>query len=278
MSTLALVSAKGAPGVTTTALLLAAVWPSPSVLVEADWAGGDLRSWLTDGNGRPLRGDVGVVSLLAAHHRTGVLADRDLLGHAQTLTGGLPVLIGPGSPAQADALRGQWPQLATAVLTHPGDVLLDAGRLTRPALEQLQLLRTGQVLVVCRSTTASLAHIRDLLTRLRGSGLHPQLLLLGGPTERDDVSQALQTTTHQLPLDPPAATALAAGHWNRKLDRSPLLAAARRLAAELHANAHQPSPPTAAAHNAESAAVSASTTAPTATAEVDVAGAAVAVR
>ena len=44
MSALALVSAKGAPGVTTSALLLAAVWPSPSVLVEADWAGGDLRS------------------------------------------------------------------------------------------------------------------------------------------------------------------------------------------------------------------------------------------
>lgn len=249
MSAVALVSAKGAPGVTTSALLLAAVWPSPSVLVEADWAGGDLRSWLTDEHRRPLRGDVGVVSLLAAHHRTGVLADRDLLGHAQTLAGGLPVLTGPGSPAQADALRGQWPQLATAVHVHPGDVLLDAGRLTRPAPEQLQLLRTGQVLVVCRSTTASLAHTRDLLTRLRGSGLHPQLLLLGSPTERDDASQALQASTHQLPLDPPAATALTSGHWNRKLDRSPLLAAARRLAAALHELAHQPPLSTAAGRN-----------------------------
>lgn len=246
MSTLALVSAKGAPGVTTSALLLAAVWPSPSVLVEADWAGGDLRSWLTDEHHRPLRGDVGVVSLLAAQHRTGVLADRDLLGHAQALAGGLPVLIGPGSPAQTDALRGQWPQLATAALAHPGDVLLDVGRLTRPIPEQLKLLHAGHVLVVCRSTAASLAHTRDLLTRLRGSGLHPQLLLLGSPTDRDDVSQALQATTHQLPLDPAAATALMAGQWNRKLDRSPLLAAARRLAAILHELAHRGTSSTAA--------------------------------
>lgn len=255
MSTLALVSAKGAPGVTTSALLLAAVWPSPSVLVEADWDGGDLRSWLTDEHHLPLRGDVGVVSLLAAHHRTGVLADRDLLGHAQTLAGRLPVLIGPGTPAQVDALRGQWPQLATAALAHPGDVLLDAGRLTRPVPEQLKLLHGGQVLVVCRSTTSSLAHARDLLTRLRGSGLHPQLLLLGSPTDRDDVSQALQATTHQLPLDSAAATALTTGHWNRKLDRSPLLAAARRLAATLHELAHQPAPSTAVAGNAGTGAV-----------------------
>lgn len=255
MSAVALVAAKGAPGVTTTALLLAAVWPSPAVLVEADWAGGDLRSWLPDGQRRPLRADVGVVSLLAAHHRSGVLADRDLLGHAQILAGGLPVLPGPGSPAQADALRGQWPQLATAVLAHPGDVLLDVGRLTRPAAEQLQLLHTGQVLVVCRSTTASLLHTRELLTRLRGSGLHPRLLLLGSPAEREDVSQALQATTHQLPFDPAAATGLTAGQWTRKLDRSPLLTAARRVAVTLHEIAHPPALSTGAGERAAAGAV-----------------------
>jgi hypothetical protein len=240
VSTLALVSAKGAPGVTTTALLLAAVWPTPSVLLEADWAGGDLRSWLTDEHGRPLRGDLGVVSLLAAHHRTGALADRDLHGHAQTLAGGLPVLIGPGSPAQAEALRGQWPQLAAALGAHPGDVLLDVGRVTGPSTEQLLLLRTARLLVVCRATTASLSHTRDLLTRLTGTGLQPQVLLLGSPTERDDISRALQATVHQLPLDPSAATALTTGQWNRRLDRSPLLAAARRLATTLHELVHLP--------------------------------------
>lgn len=241
MNSLALVSAKGAPGVSTTALLLAAVWPNPSLLVEADRAGGDLRSWFTTSDGQPLRPDLGVVSLLAAHHRPGALTDRDLVGHVQVLPGGLPVLIGPGTPAQAEALRGQWPQLQAAVSAHPDDVVVDAGQITGRSDEQLPLLRAARLLVVCRATVASLSHSRELLARLTALRLQPQVLLLGGPAERDDVSRALRATVHQLPLDPAAATALTGGQWNRKLDRSPLVSAARRLAAHLHEELHAPS-------------------------------------
>jgi MinD-like ATPase involved in chromosome partitioning or flagellar assembly len=42
MSVLALASAKGAPGVTTAAVALGAVWPRRVLLVEGDPAGGDL--------------------------------------------------------------------------------------------------------------------------------------------------------------------------------------------------------------------------------------------
>ena len=66
MTAIALVSAKGSPGVTTTALLLAAVWPGGATLLEADPAGGDLRTQFSDPSGQPLRADRGVLSLLTA--------------------------------------------------------------------------------------------------------------------------------------------------------------------------------------------------------------------
>ena len=42
MALIAVAADKGAPGVTTTALALAAVWPRPVLLAECDPAGGDL--------------------------------------------------------------------------------------------------------------------------------------------------------------------------------------------------------------------------------------------
>ena len=42
MSMVALASAKGAPGVTTTAVALGAVWPRRVLVAECDPAGGDL--------------------------------------------------------------------------------------------------------------------------------------------------------------------------------------------------------------------------------------------
>jgi len=42
MALIAIASDKGAPGVTTAALALAAVWPRPVLLAECDPAGGDL--------------------------------------------------------------------------------------------------------------------------------------------------------------------------------------------------------------------------------------------
>lgn len=231
----ALVSAKGAPGVTTSALLLAAVWPLAAVLVEADPAGGDLRFCLSGSDGRPLRADAGVVSLLAAHSLAGVVTDRRLLGHAQQLPGGLPVLVGPGSPAQTEALRGQWPQLATAVAACQQDVVVDVGRTDGRRDTDLMLLRAADaVLVVCRGSVSSIAHTRDLLGSLLGHGVSAQVLLIGSSAQRDDTQRALGTDVLLLPGDPAAAAALTGQRWTRGLDRSPLVVAGRRVAAAVH--------------------------------------------
>jgi hypothetical protein len=234
MTVVALASAKGAPGVSTSALLLAALWPQ-ALLVEADPWGGDLRCRLSDATGGPLRPDLGVVSLLSAHNLTGVVTDRSLTGHAQQLPGGLAVLVGPGSPAQAEALRGLWPQLATAVQSSPEPVVLDAGRIDGHREAHLQLLRAAtRVLLVSRADLASLVHTRDLLDRLAAHGVPAEVLVIGTGAERDAAARALGTGgVHLLPDDRAAASALTAGQWSRKLDRSPLVVAGRRLVTAL---------------------------------------------
>jgi MinD-like ATPase involved in chromosome partitioning or flagellar assembly len=243
MTVVALTSAKGAPGVSTSALLLAALWPQ-ALLVEADPWGGDLHYRLTDETGQTLRPDLGVVSLLSAHNRTGVVTDRSLAAHAQQLPGGLPVVVGPSSPAQVEALRGLWPQLATAVTGSPEPVVLDVGRSHGHSDSDVQLLRAAtRVLLVCRPDLASLVHTRDLLDRLATRYVPAEVLLIGNRTQRDDAARALgNVPVHVLPEDPAAASALLAGEWSRKLDRSALIVAGRRLVTAVAGESTPPVP------------------------------------
>jgi hypothetical protein len=240
MTAVCLVSAKGSPGVTTCALLLTALLPG-SVLVEADPAGGDLRARLSDPTGQPLRPDVGVVSLLAAHRTVQGSADRELLAHAQQLAGGLPVLVGPGSPAQAAALAPVWPQLGSAVTAHAGLVLLDLGRLDPQHTGSWTLVDACPLtVVVTAASVAAVGHARDLLATLAARGrtlaARAGVLVIGSEADRRQVSEAFGAGwTGRLPHDPDAARQLLAGLWSARLDRSPLLTVGRRLAAELHA-------------------------------------------
>lgn len=221
----ALLAAKGAPGVTTSALLLAAVWPRPTCLVEADPSGGDLRWWQTNADGQALRPDTGVVSLLAAARSTrppvgAAAGSLDLTRHAQQLPGGLSVLVGASTPNQHHALAAEWPQLAAA-LTAPRlhtqqlhgdapaadiadetdlvDVVVDAGRLTPDPATRRLLQAMSLVLLVCRPTVSSLAHTRHSLATLAGTtgttGGAPLgavgVVVIGSPADRRMVRTAL---------------------------------------------------------------------------------------
>lgn len=247
----ALVSAKGSPGVTTTALLLAAVWPGGATLLEADPAGGDLRTQFSDPTGQPLRADRGVVSLLTAQATAPASAGSSsgpgtddlsgrLMEHSQQLPGGLPVVLGPSNASQVEALRPQWARLADVLreTRRSHSVMVDAGRLSDPSslALTLPLLRTCDVtVVVARATVTSLSHTRDLLGLLAQVGIPTRLLLIADPRETVDVAPALGIAAdlmQVLPDDPVSAAALT-GPWNRKLDRSRLLVAARRVAAAL---------------------------------------------
>ena len=129
---LCLASIKGSPGVTTTALALAACWPASwrRVLVEADPAGGDLAARY----GLPLT--PGLVSLAAAARRS---TDPELVWeHAQELPGGLPVVAGPTRADQAHAALAavcgaDGRAGVLGAFTGRGDVVavVDCGRLDR---------------------------------------------------------------------------------------------------------------------------------------------------
>jgi hypothetical protein len=156
VSLLALVSAKGSPGVTTTALALASTWPADRrvLLAELDPAGGDLAPRFG------LHADPGVVQLGAAFRR-GLNPD-DVWSHTQTLAGGVSVLVGPPSADQAQAMRDIWPTLGS-VLSRMGpdtDVIADCGRLApgSPAIDVLH--RAAVAILVSRPTIEGIAHLR----------------------------------------------------------------------------------------------------------------------
>jgi hypothetical protein len=88
---LALCSDKGSPGVTTSALAIASAWEEPSIVVEADPAGGDLGIRLRPA-GSPLPEAPTMLSLAAAARAD---KNRDLLArHTQPLNSRVAVVPG----------------------------------------------------------------------------------------------------------------------------------------------------------------------------------------
>jgi hypothetical protein len=123
MTTVALTSVRGAPGVTTTSLLLASVLEG-AVLVEADLKGGVVAVRYQLGR------EPGLTTLAAANpHDTDGWRD-----HAQD-AGGVPVLVGPDAPDAAESLwRSAGDRLALIVGRVDPWVMVDAGRFHRRAV------------------------------------------------------------------------------------------------------------------------------------------------
>ncbi|MCO6004760.1 hypothetical protein NE236_07195 [Actinoallomurus purpureus] len=112
MGLIVLAADKGAPGVTTAAVAIAAVWPRPVLLAECDQAGGDLVYRLPAEDGAMLNPARGMLSL-AATARRGLRADQ-VWEHTQRLVGGLDVLVGLTNAEQAQGLTWLWSPLGRA--------------------------------------------------------------------------------------------------------------------------------------------------------------------
>jgi len=102
MALIAIASDKGAPGVTTAALALAAVWPRPVLLAECDPAGGDLVYRFPAADGGHLDPRRGVLSLAVVARRG--MQPQQVGEHAQKLHGGLDVLVGVTNAEQGAGL------------------------------------------------------------------------------------------------------------------------------------------------------------------------------
>src|SRR3954466_96920 len=97
---IALASVKGSPGVTSTALAIAAVWPRPVVLLEADPTGGDLGYRCRAAHGGPLSANRGVGRPPAAV-RGGTPSPDAVFNESQLLACGVNLIQGVTSSAQS---------------------------------------------------------------------------------------------------------------------------------------------------------------------------------
>jgi MinD-like ATPase involved in chromosome partitioning or flagellar assembly len=169
----ALASAKGSPGVSTTAAALAVAWPAPVVLADVDPAGGDVMWRNRTVTGGPLDPDRGLLSLGAAVRRGADQAD--LTEHLQQTAMGVDVLVGLASPDQLPGLGAAWGQLPAVFAHHRTDVLVDCGRAVPGSAAMPVLGGADVVVLVARPDISGTAHLRERLRSLRST------LGLGGP-------------------------------------------------------------------------------------------------
>lgn len=205
MKTVALCSARGAPGVTTTALLLAARFEG-AALVEADLAGGVVA--VRYGLGR----EPGLVTLAASNPTQ----PGGWLDHAQD-AGGVAVVVGPDSGEAAEALwRSAGERIASVLARSDGWAVVDGGGVWRRAalVDSADL-----VAVVIRPVAEQVVSAAHALGALRRSARGEVAVVLAGngPYRAGDVADALgcDVLAH-LPDDPATAEHLRDGGASSK--------------------------------------------------------------
>lgn len=233
MALIALMSANGSPGVTTSALGLALSWPRPVVLVDADPTGSRA---IPAGyfKGAQLPTDHTVVDL-AVSHRQGTLAE-DL---PKMLTS-IPesparLLAGPLNHFQARALDGLWEPLAAVFksLERTGqDVIVDVGRLGLESFAMKLATQADQALLTTRTNLPALVAASSWAATLRESfakagGLDSLGVLVVGekqPYSNNEVAKVLgRPVMASLAWDPGAAAVYSEGaSRGRKFDSAPL--------------------------------------------------------
>lgn len=218
MTVVGIGSVRGAPGVTTTSMLLTGAL-TDAALVEADLAGGAIASRYSLGR------EPGLTTVAASVP----LAPGEWRNHAQD-AGGVATITGPDSPASA---RGLWrragTQLAVALAGSDTTMVADLGRIgdDTPLIDEVALL----VLLV-RPVTEHLVTLSHHLPTLRSRADRVGVVLVGdGAYRAADVAGPLEVEVlGALPHDQRAADALCGGGSALRLARSRLVRAASGLA------------------------------------------------
>lgn len=165
---LTLSSAKGAPGVTTTALLLTLLWPRPVLLIEADPSGGSIAAGYLSGDLPHV--DKSVLELAMAQRRGDAISPASLRDSAVPLTEEARFIVGSPGPGQASFCAPLWDPMAGAarLLAVKGfDVIVDLGRIgvdTQPWLRAADLS-----LLVTRTTMPALAAAQSGAAAIRAA-------------------------------------------------------------------------------------------------------------
>lgn len=247
MGLIAVASAKGSPGATTTSLVIGALWPRPVVVAECDPGGGDIAMRMPAAEGGVLDPERGLLSLAAAGRKS--MHSELVLQHAQTVAGGLEVLVGVRVPEQAVALNQQWAQLGPLFAGLEGhDVVADLGRLGATTPQTSLLESASDVVLVVDTQPSAVVHMRERARAIanrfeapRGPRIHVVVVSevrrrqavreIGDALERSDVPVV---AVHHLAEDPKGALFFA-GQIEGRPDRTNLVRTARPVVAELAA-------------------------------------------
>lgn len=253
-------SLKGAPGVTSASLALAAVWPRPVVLLEADPAGGDLVYRCRAGDAGTSV-DAGGVLKLAVRLRQHGADPESVVAQAQSLACGVDLVQGVVRESQARGVGDLWESIAAAAAVSRVDVVADVGRLSVDS-QVLPVTRSASWLVpVATASMESLIHlgagVMDVLSAVdpRRTGIPRVAPLLVGPdahAQRDcaDLDDLLDrygvghARCAPLPWDAKTLQRLHAGESAAgRYGRSLLLRAAARFAASITETTENAEPP-----------------------------------
>ena len=232
-----MVSAKGSPGVTTSALAVASTWPRPVVVVEADPFGGDVRAGLGGGEWPPGTGLMELIVDLRslAPHAAVRRQAHQFAPHAPAVVAGL------GRAGQAASVP--WDRLATALKSAGCDAVADCGRFAPTDGVVPLLAACDVVIVVCRSSLRAVRAAARLVPVIQsgvGAGpLDPRVSLLviapGAPYPAADIAQCCRLPLlGDLPDDARSAAVWSDGaKATRGFGRSRLQLAARTVGARL---------------------------------------------
>jgi len=254
MTVIALTSAKGSPGVTTTALALAWAWPQVApgrrvLVVDADMAGGDLAPGYLRGAVSSTDGVLGLAAARPSDLGAGLWEHLIAVDESATRL----LLTGISDPAQARSLAGVWPALAEVFADPEGelsgvDVLVDLGRAGTAHEVAALRARADLVLLVLRSSLRASAAARATGRRLveERTGLPGGTDSLGcvvigegQPYGAGEIAAAVGLPVRaRMAWDPPSAAVLSDGDaasW--RFARSALMRSATACATDLLAYA-----------------------------------------
>ncbi|OUZ10243.1 hypothetical protein BHE97_07760 [Aeromicrobium sp. PE09-221] len=245
MAVIALASASGSPGVTTTALGFAMLWPRPVLLVEADPTGG---SGLLAGYFRGTREyEAGLIELAL----TASSIHDGLAEIAQRIEGTtVSFVAGTRSHTQAPALRDLWQALADELADLEGtgqDVIVDAGRLGLLGSPEPLLTNADLTLLVTRTTLPALSAVRSWADAIQRGTVHSQgsgawqqagvaVVGDGQPYKASEVSRVLGLpVVATLPDEPDAAAVFSRGAQPpKRFETGPLVRGLQAGIASIH--------------------------------------------
>lgn len=202
MAVISVVSAKGSPGATVTALGLALAWPGVApgrraLVVDADPVGGDMGAGILRGS---VPGDRGMLALGASREQ----ASLDLIErYSVDLTADGTVRVLPGIPDSArmtalhlatDRLRACGTELRMAGV----DLVVDAGRVDPEAGMGPWIEHSDRVLLVLRPTLPSVRAARALVSAWGPIRVPLDMVLVSSPSPYGPVDVARAVAARRL--------------------------------------------------------------------------------